>query len=85
MEARGVEEREGELGRAAEAEDELHEEVARERDATAREDLERRFSGVEGVVVREEEARELVGHRRLGDGRQREEVGRGWRPGDAGA
>ena len=41
VEARGVEEREGELGRAAEAEEELDEEAPGEGDAATGEELER--------------------------------------------
>lgn len=72
-----MEERERELGRAAEAEEELDEEVPRESDAAAGDKLERRLGRVEGVVVREEEARELVGGGGRGDWREREEVGQG--------
>ena len=77
VEARGVEERERELGGAAEAEEELDEEVPREGDAAAGEQLERGLGRVEGVVVRQEQARELVGGGGRGDGREREEVGQG--------
>lgn len=72
-----MEERQRELGGAAEAEEELDEEVPREGDPPAGEELERRLGRVEGVVVREEEAGELVGGWGRLDGRQGEEVGRG--------
>ena len=47
--ARGVEERERELGRAVEAEEDLHEEVPGQRDAAAGEELERRLGRVDGL------------------------------------
>lgn len=53
-----VEKGEGNLGRVGEAEDGLVEEVGGERDAV---ELERRFHGVEGVVVVEEDLGDHVG------------------------
>lgn len=69
-----MEERERELGRTTEAEEDLDQEVPGEGYAAAGEELERGLGRVEGVVVREEEARELVGGGGWGDGRQRESV-----------